>query len=370
MGGENSTNRPSARPRFSLRSNAVQTWVGVTVALGAVTAFHYLTDPHAVGSHNIYRRLYYLPIVWAAFAGGWRGGLMAAAVATLAYLPHAFFMHHHLDPAPAVDKALEMVLYFGVGGLGGLLIDRERRARRREDQGAEAKRLAEARAERLAGLMHLTRGLAHEIRNPLGGIQGAMEILAEIVDEKDQRREMVAVGLKETERLAKVLDDFLEFARPREPEPKPFEPDGLVQHVNNLLQSEAEERKLSLSNRCTTVGRVLADDEQITQVLINLVRNALQACQAGGRVEMVCRPDETPGRVVFEVHDTGAGVDPEQGDSIYDPYVTDREGGTGLGLSISTQLVRRNGGRLGHENKTAGGAVFRFSLPLERDGSP
>jgi two-component system sensor histidine kinase HydH len=362
MGGENSTNRP---PQSSHRSNSVQTWIGVTVALGAVTAFHYLTDPHAVGSHNIYRRLYYLPIVWAAFAGGWRGGLMAAAVATLAYLPHAFFMHHHLDPAPAVDKALEMVLYFGVGGLGGLLIDRERRARRREDQRAEAQRLAEARAERLAGLVHLTRGLAHEIRNPLGGIQGAMEILAETVSEDDRRREMVAVGLKETERLAKVLDDFVEFARPRDLEPKPFEPAGLVQHVNNLLQSEAEERKLRLSNRCTAVGRVLADDEQITQVLINLVRNALQACQAGGRVEMVCRSDQAdPERVVFEVHDTGAGVDPEQGDSIYDPYVTDREGGTGLGLSISTQLVRRNGGRLGHENKPEGGAVFHFGLPL------
>jgi signal transduction histidine kinase len=243
------TTNQTVQPFSAIGRATLVTWVGVSAALLAVTAFHYGTSPEAVGSHNIYRRLYYLPIVWAAFAGGWRGGLLAAAAACLAYLPHAFFLHHHLDPAPTIDKALEMILYFGVGGLAGFLVDRERLARRREAQRSLAQLEAEARAERLDGLVHLSRGLAHEIRNPLGGLQGAIEILAEAVPEHDRRREMLPVALKECERLTKVLHDFLAFARPREPEPRAFDAAVLIAHVGDLLRSEAQIGRASCRER-------------------------------------------------------------------------------------------------------------------------
>jgi hypothetical protein len=77
---------------------------GIVVSLAAITLFHYLTDPNSMVPHNVYRRLYYLPIVWAAFAGGLWIGLGAATLATIAYIPHAFFLHSHMDPAPGVDK--------------------------------------------------------------------------------------------------------------------------------------------------------------------------------------------------------------------------------------------------------------------------
>jgi len=351
------------------RRTGVWTWIGVGVALAAVTAFHYLTSPEAGWSHNIYRRLYYLPIVWAAFAWGWRGGLVTALLATVAYLPHAFFMHHHLDPAPVEDKALEIVLYFGVGLLAGSLVDRERRARRREARRALAQLEAEARAERSAGLVQLSQGLANEIRNPLGGLQGAIEILADAVPAEDPRREMITVAVNETERLGKVLGDFLEFARPGEPDPRPFEAAEPIRHVAGLMRAEASKRRVELKVEVEQQARALADPEQVAQVLMNLVRNALQATPAGGKVTLGLRSAGS-GQLEFLVSDTGPGVPDELGDTIYDPYVTGREDGTGLGLSISTLLVRQNKGTLRHERNRAGGATFFFTLPAAPGGEP
>ena len=243
-----------------------------------------------------------------------------------------------------------------------------------EGRGARAQLKAEARAERLAGLVHLSSGLAHEIRNPLGGIQGAIEILAEAVPADDSRREMVQVGLKETDRLGRVLDEFLTFARPSEPEPVVFDATEISRHVVQLLKLEADVRSIQVDLQGDKAAYVNADPEQITQVLVNLVRNALQIIPTGGRVVLSCRQLEA-GRgkdhqIKLSVADTGPGVDEALGESIYHPYVSTREGGTGLGLAISALLVRQNGGVLGHENRPDGGAIFRFSLPAAYRRSP
>ena len=98
---------------------------GIAIVLTVlITVGHYTSDIHDIASHNVYRRLYYVPVVLAAFSHGLKGGLSVALFATLAYLPHAFFMEHHRDPAPALDKAMEIVLYLVVGGLTGGLIGR------------------------------------------------------------------------------------------------------------------------------------------------------------------------------------------------------------------------------------------------------
>jgi two-component system sensor histidine kinase PilS (NtrC family) len=186
---------------------------------------------------------------------------------------------------------------------------------------------------------------------------------------------MVSVALRETGRLSRVVDDFLRFARPRDPEPKPFSPGELVCHVVDLCAAEAEAKNIELTCRSGGEGEAYADSEQVTQVLINLVRNALQATPEGGQVVLSAgeapgpEPGGSAGRIRFEVADNGTGVPGELGNSIYDPYFTGREGGTGLGLSISAQLVRQNGGVLTHSSNPAGGATFRFDLPRARGGS-
>jgi len=348
------------------RSRSFWTWALVLGGIAGVTALHHLTSPDAVTAHNVYRRLYYLPIVGAAFAWGLRGGLLAALAVTAAYTPHAFFLHHHLDPAPAAEKLAELFLFLGVGALAGGLVDRERGLRAREQARRVAQAVAEARAEHLAGLVHLASGLAHELRNPLGGLQGAVEIAADAVPPSDPRREMVRIALAETARLGRVLDEFQDFARPREPEPRSFDPEVALVHTMEVLASEAARRGVTLRLAAGEACRTHADLEQITQVVVNLVKNAIEASPPGGQVVLEARPDGE--RVRHLARDDGPGVPPELGDAIFDPYVTGREGGTGLGLATSAMLVRRNGGRLGHAGRPRGGAEFTFDLPRGAGG--
>lgn len=344
-------------------------WWWTTAALVvAVTAFHYGTGTETVVPHTVYRRLYYVPIVLAAIAGGLRPGLITASLISGLYFPHAFLMHHHMDPAPTVDKVLEMVLYVGVAGLAGSLVERERAARSREQRAAAERAEAEGAARRLEGLVHLSRGLAHEIRNPLGGLQGAIEILAEDVPPTSPRREMVGVALRETDRLDRVVSDFLEFARPRSPEAEPFDVPAHLDHVRAVMSPDADRARVRLEVSAAPL-RAHADPQQVTQILVNLVRNAVQATPPGGLVRLSARAesrrDARPDAplVAITVSDTGRGIPEALGASIYDPYVSGREGGTGLGLPLSLLLARQNGGSLTHQSGPEG-AVFRLELPL------
>ena len=340
-------------------------WVGIAVAVGVITGLHYSADPTAHAQHDVLRRLYYLPIIWAAFAGGLRLALLTAAGTTLVYIPHAFLMPHHLDPASTVDKVAELLLFFAVGGLTGALVDRERRAREAAERAGIARGKAERDASRLEGLVHLTSGLAHEIRNPLAGIQGAIEILAGAVPEDRREHEMAEIGLRETQRLNRVLTQFLDFARPRASELAAFDVGTLLGHVAQLGRSEAGARGVSLGAHSEPAELTAwGDSDHVTQVLLNLVNNAVAAVETGGSVTIGA--EGRGGAVRLSVSDDGPGIPAELEESIYDPYVSGREGGTGLGLSIAALLVRQQGGLLAHEPRPGGGTVFHFELPVDR----
>lgn len=353
---------PSTDPHVSRLRALRSPWLGVSFLLVAITLGHYVTDPeHSVG-HDLFRRLYYLPIVWAAFTGGLRAGVGAALVAALAYAPHAFLMPHHLDPAGTTDKMLEIILYFGVGALAGSLVNRERRSRARAEMSRLERLAAEQDAARLQGLVQLTRGLAHEVRNPLGSIHGAIEIIASRIPPEDRSSEMAGIALRETTRLSRVLDDFLAFARPRDPELAPFDGGAAVGHVVALLQDAAAGAGVALVDLSEASIVAKGDADQVIQVLVNLVKNALSATPAGGKVTVSVRA-AADGRVAFAVSDTGRGVPEALGASIYDPYVSGEAGGSGLGLSVAALLVSHQDGHLTHEARAEGGTTFRFDLP-------
>lgn len=364
----------STAPRESATPTADPTprwwWAGIVAVVVGVTLLHYATSAEDETSHGVFRRLYYLPIVWAALAGGPRSGLAVAGAVTLAYVPHAFLMHHgQRDPGSSVDKLIEIILYFGVAALAGLLVQRERRARRRAAREALERAAAQADAARLDGLVHLTRGLAHEIRNPLGGIQGAIEILAEAVPSNVPQREMADIALRESARLSRVLTDFLAFASPRPPETSPFPIANVVHDVVSLLRSDAADRGVTLEAKVAESPVALGDADQVTQILLNLVRNGVEATPDGGRVEVtVSMPSGDT--VAVDVRDSGPGVPPELASSIFDPYVTSKEEGTGLGLSIAALLASRQGGWVRHRASPTGGAVFELRLPVAVKEAP
>jgi len=350
-------------------------------AVGLLAVLHYTTGHHDHASaHHLYRRLFYLPILAAAWGWGRRGGLTVAAVVAVVYIPHAFGLFgFHSDPASAVDKVAELLLYGGVGGLVGWFVDRERgtsqRLRRlladreqtieQRDQALRDLQSAQAallQSEQQAAMGFLTAGLAHEIRNPLGAIRGGAELLGDATEE--QRARVAELLVRETERLDGVLTRFLRFARHEAGPLERADLADLAEEVVQLVSSEATQRGVEISHlRGSATRKVELDAGGVRQVLLNLVVNAMQAQPDGGHVRLVTGVDDADGAQFVRVEDAGPGVPAERRAEVFHPYVSFRPDGTGLGLAISRRVLAENGGTLTLSDAELGGACFELRLP-------
>ncbi len=216
------------------------------------------------------------------------------------------------------------------------------------------------RREKLASLGELSAGLAHEIRNPLGIIKNAAEGL--MSRERDQREKemLLDIIVQESKRLNKLVTDFLDFARPRPPRKVEASLKALVEEVVFSLQDEAGERGISFSLFLQEVILPL-DRDQIRQVLLNLLFNALEATPSGGkvRVSLVGEKDWA----FLRVEDTGTGISPDHLDRIFDPFFTTKEKGTGLGLALVYRIVEAHGGNIQVESGHRG-TRFQVELPI------
>jgi signal transduction histidine kinase len=209
-------------------------------------------------------------------------------------------------------------------------------------------------AVRLASLGVMTAGIGHEIKNPLAGIKTSAQVIdrllagggAEAVDpamaeELGQAAELAQEISNEADRLTKILNDLLEFGRPRKPRKKPFDIADTIAHAANLVQPEYLKKRVALII-AVDAGEVVADSDQILQVFLNLLLNGLQAVDADqGRVEVaaVADPDQA---VRIEISDNGSGIPEEKLPHVFDPFFSLREDGTGLGLSVVYTLLQQN----------------------------
>jgi nitrogen fixation/metabolism regulation signal transduction histidine kinase len=227
-----------------------------------------------------------------------------------------------------------------------------------------------ASAERVAAWREVARRLAHEIKNPLTPIAMSVQTLRDAGDRPD-RDEIVeestrAIG-EEVRRLKRIVDEFGRFARLPAPEPRPTDLAGLVQAVLALWPSPPPgvtiERRLEPG-----LPPVQADRDQLTQVLLNLVTNAVEAMPGGGLLRVSAR--RAGGEVALEVSDTGGGFDPADVDRLFQPYQTTKAGGTGLGLAIAERIVQEHGGRIEAQGRPGAGATFTVFLPLSGPASP
>ncbi len=345
--------------------------LAIGAAILVVTALHFLTPVEHNALHQIYQRLYYLPIVVAALFFGWRGGVAAALFASVAYLPHVVLHWHHTHYDYALNQYAEIVLFNFIGLITGLLADRQRRARERTAQTASELQRAYAelrqtfaqllQTEKLASLGELSAGLVHEIRNPLAGIKGAVEIIADELAPDSPRREFAALAQREIDRLDKLVNEFLRFARPAQLAQTPSDLNEIVRSVAALLEQPAAAQNIIIRQEpATDLPLATVDAEQVRQVLLNLGLNALQAMPHGGVVTF--RTVRQADFLALEVADEGGGVAPAIAARIFDPFFTTKEKGVGLGLSVAYKIAAQHGGTLTFANGPHG-AVFRFRLP-------
>ena len=348
--------------------------IGAAILL--VTALHLLTPLEYVVLHELYQRLYYMPIIAAAFWFGWRGGLAAATFASLAYLPHIWEHWQHTHYQYAINQYAEIVLFHIVGGTIGLLGDRRRRAQAEAERTAhelnaaytELRRTFEQllQADRLTSLGAMAAGLVHEVRNPLAGIKGAVEILADGLAPDNPRQEFAALAQREIGRLDNLVGDFLRFARPAAPVKQEVDLNELARSVAAFLAPQCQAHNVALELELNPhVPAVYADAGQIRQVLLNLALNAVQAMPDGGTLRLASRV--ATHNVTVSVTDTGGGIAPALASRIFDPFFTTKGQGTGLGLSIAYQIAQQHQGSLVWQPE-AGGTTFALTLPLTQTG--
>ena len=202
-------------------------------------------------------------------------------------------------------------------------------------------------------------GVAHEIRNPLGGIELFAGLLKRRVAGDEKATESADRILHEVRHLDVIIKDFLEYARPTEPTREQVAVSALVEEVRGVVAGLLDERDVTLS--LAGDAQMSVDSAQIRRVFINLIMNAAQAIEGGGTVAVHASANG-PGAVV-DVRDDGPGIPAESLEQVFEPFYTTRQQGSGLGLTIAKDLVERNGGTLLILESSAGGTTFRMQWP-------
>lgn len=213
--------------------------------------------------------------------------------------------------------------------------------------------------DRLAAIGEMAATVAHEIRNPLGGIRGFAAFLAQDIADDDPRKRLVLKILDGTRSLDRVVNELLEYTRPIEIQMRPVSCREVVDAA--LGYFDLEGRSIGLITAVPVELRILADQEKICQVLLNLLINAAQSIDDAG--EIALRACTDAGWVAIQVSDTGCGMTEEACAKVFSPFYTTKEKGTGLGLAVSLKIVEGHGGRIDVASTPGGGTTFTVRLP-------
>jgi two-component system, NtrC family, sensor histidine kinase HydH len=255
--------------------------------------------------------------------------------------------------------------------------------------------------DRLAALGAMAAGLAHEVKNPLGAIKGAAQLLEELDGTshgEGSPGEFVGIILEEVNRLDRVVGSFLDYARPHAGNPVPLDINAAVKRTLQILSSQRADDDLEVKLELVEpMARVKIDPEQFRQVLINLMQNAIQAMDGRGRITVSTalrrlfrsprgagppseragsRPDATTSAAIarrsqpeeielveVSVKDTGPGISQKVKKNLFIPFFTTKEQGTGLGLAISQSIVQNAGGTIDVQSHAGAGTTFTIVLP-------
>ena len=222
-------------------------------------------------------------------------------------------------------------------------------------------------SNKLAAVGELSAAIAHEIRNPLGGISTSVGILKDSLDLDGEEKELLDIISNESERLNSVISDFLKFARPQEPHLEEVDGNELLKETMLLLKEKIQKSVELGMKLCEDLPSIDADLSQLKQVFINIVLNALESMEASGRLEI---SSEIKGKIhkrkciSISFSDTGKGIDQDKLEKIFQPFYSDKENGTGLGLSICHRIIQNHRGDIIAESKPGVGSKFTILLPI------
>lgn len=341
----------------------------IVAMLVAVSLSHYFTGFKIEQIHDVYTRLYYIPIILAAFWFGVRGGVVASVAAIALFLPHVFFQWRAHAAHGHFSQYVEMGMFVAIGIVTGFFAGSEKLQRlRAQDALARLEETFEKakQAERLAAIGQLSAGVAHEVRNPLAGIKGALEILLADISPDNEKHRFVDIVNKEIARLESLVTEFLHFARPKQPEMAPGNINALARSVIEISAKHFIDNKINIDLRLDeALPATFMDSNQIRQVILNLALNAAQAMPGGGTLTV--RTYLKGSNIFIEIDDTGAGIPDGCEESIFAPFYTTRTGGTGLGLAVSRQIIRSHGGDICAGAASGRGAAFIISLPIMKE---
>ena len=219
------------------------------------------------------------------------------------------------------------------------------------------------RAEHLATLGELAAGLAHEIRNPLAGIAGVVDVMGKELPADSPSRAVLVDVQNEIVHIHNILNDLLSYARPRPPTFHPADLNTTVEQAVLLARQQVRTRPIQvLYTPAPNLPMVVHDPALIQQVVLNLLLNGIQAIPQQGTVEVDLSPEDNG--VLVCVKDNGRGIPPEALAKIFKPFFTTRKEGTGLGLSLASGIVQSHGGTIEVRSTIGQGAQFRIHLPL------
>ena len=225
------------------------------------------------------------------------------------------------------------------------------------------------RQDRLAAIGRMAASIAHEIRNPLAAMRGSIQMLRSEMDGESSQTELMEIILRESDRLNRIISDFLSYARPRSSTHATVDVGELLKQTFTLLRHSPEINDQQMIEQHVAEGPLLvdADAEQLQQVFWNLARNALQAMPEGGTLRAeLARNSHNRLRITFS--DTGRGMSPEQVEHLFEPF-SSTTGGTGLGLSIVYQIIRDHGGTINVRSLEDRGSTITIELPNETGNS-
>ncbi len=230
-----------------------------------------------------------------------------------------------------------------------------------------------ARQEKLASLGVLGTGVAHEIRNPLTAIKFRLFSLKKSLPPGFAENEDARTISEEINRLDRIVKDFLQFARPSEPDLVRIPAERILQEVQGLMKSELEQAAIDLKLEVSQPAWIFADTHQLKQVLINLIQNSADSIGKNGVITLGLKigagASSGIGRsaAILSVTDTGKGIPSAVQKRLFDPFFTTKEGGTGLGLAIAARIVEKHGGILQYRTEVNRGTTFEIVLPETGD---